>query len=318
MVLRMNHARRAIWVKYCGALLMTAVFIVLSMPGASLSATAEQRTFAAPEEAVKALVEALKSNDFKALEAIFGPEGEDLISSGDPVADQSIRERFVKEFEEKNSLERTDEEAVLVIGNEDWPFPIPIVKTDSLWRFDTEEGRQEMLARRIGKAEWSAIQVCLAYVDAQREYALKDRDADALLEYAQKFRSDPGKKNGLYWETKEGEEPSPLGPFAAAAQKEGYDLKGENPIPYHGYYYRILKGQGESAQGGAYDYMVNGKMIGGFAMVAYPAKYGASGIMTFIVNHEGVVYQKDLGENTEETAQVMALFNPDGTWKKAE
>jgi hypothetical protein len=318
MALFINKKKRSSWFKHCGALLMAAAFMVLAISGSAYAQTVKQRTFASPQEAVKAFVEALKAADLKALEEIFGPGGEDLISSGDPVADQALRGRFVKAYEEKNNLEQTDTEAVLVVGNEDWPFPIPIVKAESLWHFDVDEGRGEMLARRIGRAELSAIQVCLAYVDAQREYALKDRDSDAFLEYAQKFRSDPEKKNGLYWETKEGEEPSPLGLFAAAAQKEGYDLKGEDPAPYHGYYYRILKGQGESAPGGAYDYLVNGKMIGGFALVAYPAKYGASGVMTFIVNHEGVVYEKDLGENTEETAQAMTIFNPDGTWKKSE
>jgi hypothetical protein len=318
MVLKVTNSGKDSWLKHGGTLLLAAVFIVLSISGSSRAATVEQRTFATPEEAVRALVNALKANDIKSLDAIFGPGSEDLISSGDPVADQSIRERFVKKYEEKNKLEQTADRAVLCIGSEDWPFAIPIVKTDGLWRFDTEEGREELLARRIGSAERSAIQVCLAYVDAQREYALKDRDADGLMEYAQTFRSAKGEKNGLYWETKEGEEKSPLGPLAAEAQKQGYDMQGENPIPYHGYYYRILKAQGESAQGGAYDYMVRGQMIGGFALVAYPAKYGASGIMTFIVNHEGTVYQKDLEENTEETALGMTLFNPDGTWKKAE
>jgi len=317
MLLQMNNGRREFRAIFGRALFLAAVFIVLSISSPSPAAV-EQRTFATPEEAVKAFIEALQSNDVKTLEAIFGPESEDLISSGDPVADQSIRERFVKEFEERNRLEQSEEKAVLVIGNEDWPFAIPIVKTEGVWRFDAEQGREEMLARRIGRAEKSAIQVCLAYVDAQREYALKDRDSNAFLEYAQKFRSDQGKRNGLYWETKEGEEKSPLGPLAAEAQKQGYDIQGESPIPYYGYYYRILKAQGESAPGGAYDYVVNGKMIGGFALVAYPAKYGTSGIMTFIVSHDGVVYQKDLGEDTEESALAIKVFNPDKTWKKVE
>jgi hypothetical protein len=318
MALEINNGKKEPRVKYCGTLLVAAVFIVLSISGSSRATTIEQRTFATAEAAVQALVNALKANDIKSLHAIFGPGNEDLISSGDPVADQSIRELFVKQYEEKNRLEQTDDKAVLCIGNEDWPFSIPIVKTDGLWRFDTEEGREEIVARRIGRHEWSTIQVCLAYVDAQREYALKDRDSNAFLEYAQKFRSDQGKRNGLYWETKDGEEKSPLGPLVAEAQKQGYDIQAANPSPYHGYYYRILKAQGESAPGGAYDYVVNGKMIGGFALVAYPAKYGASGVMSFIVNHEGVVYQKDLGEDTEELALGMTLFNPDSTWKKVE
>ena len=210
---------------------------------------------------------------------------------------------------EKNRLEaESAEKVVLYLGNEDWPFPIPIVKKNALWHFDAKEGRDEILARRIGKNELSAIQVCLAYVDAQREYAIEDRDGDGLAEYAQKFWSDPGKKNGLYWKTSDGEKPSPLGPLAAEANKQGYTRKEGKPVPYHGYYYRILKAQGKNAPGGAYDYMVKGKMIGGFALVAYPAKYASSGIMTFIVNHDGVVYQKDLGTKTAEDRSSDEAF----------
>ena len=193
---------------------------------------------------------------------------------------------------------------ILSVGNDDWPCPVPVVKRDGPWRFDANEGKQELLARRIGKNELSTIQFCLAYVDAQREYALKDRDGDGLLEYAQKFRSDPGKKTAC----SEGEgrgEAEPPGSIAAAAHKEGYSKTGEKPTTLHGYYYRILTGQGKNAPGGAYDYVVKGNMIGGFALVAYPAKYAASGIMTFMVNHDGVVYQKDLGKDTEKTAQAI-------------
>ena len=318
MMLQINTAKRNLWLKRCGAILMTVLFIALVVSDLSLAQNANQIMFASPEEAVGAMVEALNSNDPKALEAIFGPGSRDLLTSGDPVADKSGRERFLRLYGEKNRLEQTDDEVVLSVGNEDWPFPIPMVKEDALWRFDTEEGREEILARRIGRNELSAIQVCLAYVDAQREYVLKDRDADGLLQYAQKFRSDKGMKNGLYWEVKEGEKQSPLGPLVAAAQEEGYSDKasGDKPAPYNGYYYRILKGQGKDAVGGAYDYVVKGKMIGGFALVAYPAKYASSGIMTFIVNQDGVVYQKDLGRNTKKAAQAMKLFNPDSTWKK--
>ena len=195
-----------------------------------------------------------------------------------------------------------------------------MVKQGESWRFDTRQGAQEIIDRRIGKNELSAIQVSLAYVDAQREYAARDQDGDGLLEYAQKFVSEPGKKDGLYWESREGEEPSPLGPFAAQARKEGYARKkaGDQPSPYHGYFYKILKAQGKNAPGGAYSYVVRGKMIGGFALVAYPASYGSSGIMTFIVNHDGVVYEKDLGKNTEASAQAMTSFDPDQTWRKSE
>ncbi|MCX5877848.1 MAG: DUF2950 domain-containing protein [Deltaproteobacteria bacterium] len=318
MVLHINRTERDSWFKRCGALLMAAALIALVLSGPSLASTVKQRTFASPEEAVKALVEALKSKDAKALEAIFGPGSKDLVSSGDPVADSAEYERTVNHLEQKTRLEQSAGKVILHAGNEEWPFAIPIVKKDALWRFDSKQGREEILARRIGQNELNAIQVCLAYADAQREYALKDRDADGLLEYAQKLISDPGKQNGLHWDVKEGEKQSPLGPLVAETDKQGYTFRGGKPSPYHGYFYRILKAQGKNAPGGAYDYMVKGRMIGGFALVAYPAKYASSGVMSFIVNQDGVVYQKDLGRNTEKTAQAMKLFNPDSSWKKVE
>ena len=320
MVLNINKAKRKFWLKRCGAILTAVIFIALMAATVSLAETVKQRTFTSPEEAVKAVIEALISENLNALEAIFGPGSRDLLTSGDPVADQSGRERFLKLYDEKNRLEQTADKAVLSIGNEDWPFSIPMVKKDAVWRFDPEEGREEILARRIGQNEMSVIQVCLAYVDAQREYALKDRDSDGFLEYAQEFRSDKEMKNGLYWEVKGDEEQSPLGSLFIAAQEKGYSGKsrGGQPVPYHGYYYRILKGQGKDAPDGAYDYMVMGKMIGGFALAAYPAKYASSGVMTFIVNHGGAVYQKDLGLSTHQSAQAMTHFNPDSTWNKVE
>jgi hypothetical protein len=319
MVLHINTKKRDSWFERCGALLMAAAFIVLVISATSQAETVKQRTFASPEEAVKALVEALKSNDAKAVEAIFGPGSRDILLSGDRVADKAVEEKFLSRYGEKNRLEVTEAKANLTIGNDDWPFAVPLAKKDGLWYFDTKAGKEEILARRIGQNELGAIQVCLAYADAQREYFLKDRDGDGLLEYAQRFRSDPGKKNGLYWEVKAGEGQSPLGPLFAAAQEKGYSTKaaGGKPVPYYGYYYRILTGQGKNAPGGAYDYVVKGNMIGGFALVAYPAKYGSSGVVTFIVNHDGVVYQKDLGKNTEKAALAMKLFDPDSTWKKA-
>lgn len=318
MVLYMNREKRDSWSKRCGALIIAAAFIALFIFGSAHAQTVKQRTFATPEEAVKALVEAWKSNDAKAVEAIFGPGSKDILLSGDPVADKAVVEKFLSFYGEKHRLEVTEVKANLNIGNDDWPFSVPLAKKDGLWYFDTKAGREEMLARRIGQNELSAIQVCLAFVDAQREYTLKDRDGDGLLEYAQKFGSDKGKRNGLYWKVAEGEEQSPLGPLAAAAQKQGYSKKKQQPEPFHGYYYRVLTGQGKNAPGGAYDYMVKGNMIGGFALVAYPSKYANSGVMTFIVNHDGVVYEKDLGRNTERTAQAMKLFDPDSTWKKAQ
>jgi hypothetical protein len=305
---------------FCSVAVATLI-IVLSAPLQGYAAQARERVFASPEEAVKALVDAVKADNMEELRAIFGPAGKEVLSSGDATEDRAGREGFLKAYETKNALiQDGDAKVVLQIGTEEWPFPIPIVKRGERWSFDTRKGKEELINRRIGRNELNTIQVCLAYVDAQREYALKDRDANGLLEYAQKFRSDPGKKNGLYWEVKAGEAQSPLGPLFAAAQERGYSTKGAGgkPVPYYGYYYRILTGQGKNAPGGAYDYMVRGNMIGGFALVAYPAKYGSSGIMTFIVNQDGVVYQKDLGKSTEKSAVAMKLFNPDQTWKRAQ
>jgi hypothetical protein len=297
-----------------------AAVIIPCLLAARSFAAAPQKSFASPEEAVQALVTALKSHDQQALLTIFGPAGEALILSGDAVADRAREERFLSAYDEKNSLVPQGDTVILQVGKSDWPFPIPIVKKSATWMFDTDKGREELLNRRIGENELSTIQVLLAIVDAQREYAMRDRDGHALLEYAQKFRSDPGKKNGLYWETQAGEEPSPLGPLAAQARKEGYGGKQSTgqPAPYHGYFFKILMAQGQHASGGAYDYVVKGKMIGGFAVVAYPATYGNSGVMTFLVNHDGVVYEKDLGPQTAKTAAAMRTFDPDNTWKRVE
>lgn len=287
----------------------------------AVGASPDQRAFVSPREAVQALVNAMKVEDMEALAAILGPEGRDLISSGDAVSDKQERAHFVRAYEQSNNLERpTETKAVLVIGRDKWPLPIPVIKEGETWVFDTVAGKEEILNRRIGRNELSAIQVCLAYVDAQREYARVPREGDRLLTYAMNFRSDEDAKNGLYWPTKEGEALSPLGVLIANARAEGYSGKasgGGLPTPYHGYVYRILTAQGPDAPGGAYDYVVNGKMIGGFALVAYPAQYGVSGVMTFIVNHEGVMYQKDLGADTENTARAIEKYNPDKTWKKA-
>jgi hypothetical protein len=281
----------------------------------------DQNLYKSPEGAVNAMVEALSANDEKKLLSIFGPEAQTLIFSGDEVADTTGRERFLQAYQAKNQIVKVSgKKAVLEIGNEAWPFPIPIVReAGGGWRFDTRQGKEELLNRRIGNNELSAIQVCLAYVDAQREYASKDRNGDGVLEYAEKFLSEPGKKDGLYWEARENEEQSPLGPLIGEAQKQGYKKKsGNEPSPYHGYFYKILKAQGRSAPRGAYNYVIGGRMIGGFAMVAYPAKYGSSGIKTFIVSHDGVVYEKDLGKKTASIAQAMTMFNPDKSWRKSE
>jgi hypothetical protein len=292
-----------------------AIFLtIFGLAGIShAAAAAQQKTFASAQEAVKALVAAAKNADSKELMALFGVGSKELIFSADAVADKQRHERFVKAYEEKNRLVQQGNDMILVIGKEDWPFPIPVMKKGDSWVFDLDRGREEILNRRIGQNELDVIQVALAYVDAQREYAMKDRDKNGLLEYAQKFRSDAGKKNGLYWEAKAGEEQSPLGPFAARARSEGYRA-GDKPIPYHGYYYKILTAQGKDASGGAYSYIVKGKMIGGFALVAYPAEYRNSGVMSFIVNHDGKVFQKDLGKNTASAAKGITVYNPDSTW----
>ncbi len=307
---------------YClGVVIVAALIMAAGLYQTTMAAQANQKTFKSPEEAVKALIDAVKANDTKELLMILGPEGKDIISSGDEVADKETRERVAQKYDQKNKLVWDgDKKVVLDIGTDDWPMPIPLVKKGDNWVFDTKAGKEEVLSRRIGRNELNVIQVCLAYVDAQREYALKDRDGDGIRKYAQRFGSEKGKKNGLYWEAKEGEEQSPLGQLAAEAVKEGYTGKkaGGKPSPYHGYYYKILTAQGKNAPGGAYGYVVKGKMIGGFAMVTYPAQYGNSGVMTFIVNQDGVVYQKNLGKNTEKIASAMTKFDPDKSWEKVQ
>jgi hypothetical protein len=296
---------------------VVTVIMVLLIPLQGYAAQAKQKVFASPEEAVKALIDAAKAGNQEELMAIFGPAAREVLSSGDAVEDRSVRERFVKAYDAKNALVRDgDAKAVLQIGTEEWPFPIPIVKKGQQWSFDTKKGKEELNNRRIGRNELNTIQTCLAYVDAQREYAGKDRDGDGLFEYAQKFVSTPGTKDGLYWEAKPGEEGSPFGDLFTRATLEGYTKTSNKPTPYHGYFFKVLKAQGKNAPGGAYDYLVKGRMIGGFGMVAYPANYGVSGVMTFVVNHDGIVYEKNLGKDTAKIAQAIKLFNPDKTWKK--
>ena len=290
--------------------------MLMAVPGLVLLAEAAQRSFATPEEATAALVDALKGGNRKALLEILGPQGAPLVSSGDPVADRNGRERFVAEYDRVHRLEGGGGKVVLYVGEDAFPFPIPLVPDGPVWRFDTRAGREEILNRRIGRNELNTIQVCLAYVDAQREYYSEDRNADGLREYAQHIASTPGKRDGLFWETKPGERPSPLGPLVATARAEGYEAARGRGAPYHGYYYRTLTAQGPAAPGGAYEYLAHGRMIGGFALVAFPAQYGVSGIMTFVVNQDGVVYQKDLGRNTGAIARAMKQFNPDSTWTK--
>lgn len=277
-----------------------------------LAADAVQKRFASPEEAAQAFVAAAKAHDKPALLALLGSEAEGIVDSGDPVADHEAAERFVAAYEVKHSLAKAGDVAVLEVGADRWPLPIPLLKDESGWRFDGGAAEIEIVARRIGRNELSAIQACLAFVDAQREYYARNPDKSALLHYARRFWSNPGKRDGLYYTTEENEEPSPLGPLFDAANAQGYALgKGGPPAPYHGYQYRILEGQGAKAPGGAYGYLVGDKLVGGYALIAYPASYGVSGIMTFLVNHDGVVYQTDLGEETETEAKAMTVFDLD-------
>jgi len=311
-----NNARSLL---YAVQLLAAAVVVmIVAFAGMTADAAVKQKGFASAEEAVKAAITAVKSNDDKEVLAIFGVEAKEVIFSGDPVSDKQRREKFISAYDQKNTLAKEGDKMVLIIGEKDWPFPIPLVKKGDQWFFDTKAGKEEILNRRIGENELSTVQTLLAVVDAQREYAMKDHDSDNILEYAEKFRSDPGKKNGLYWKTKEGEEQSPLGELVAGARTEGYSGAGskDKPRPFHGYYFRMLKKQGKHASGGAFDYTVKGNLIGGFAVVAYPGTYGNSGVMTFIVNHDGVVYEKDLGPDTEKIAKKMKAFDPDSGWKK--
>jgi hypothetical protein len=293
---------------------LPALAVLLGSPAAW--GAEKQKAFAAPEEAVQELVAAARANDLKAMLTVLGPGAKDIVSTGDAAEDRATYERFSKSYDESNRIDlQGGATATLVVGKDAWPFPVPLVKSDAGWRFDAKRGRDEVISRRIGRNELSVIQAVQAYVDAQREYYLRNPAQDKVLAYAQKVVSDKGRRDGLYFPTRDGEPPSPLGELFAKAQAAGYNPGGK-PIPYFGYYYRILKAQGADAKGGAFDYVARGKMIGGFALVAYPAAYGSSGIATFIVNHDGVVYQKDLGPQTASVATKMTRFNPDGTWKR--
>jgi hypothetical protein len=301
----------------CLMVMLVVCLTAIGSVGVASGAATRQQSFPAPEDGVQALLEAVQRHDTKALLAILGPEAKALIDTGDPVADRESGERFVQSYEAAHTLvQQGDTKVVLQIGADAWLFPIPLVKGSAGWRFDTPAGKEEILNRRIGRNELDVIQVCLAYVDAQREYYRRNPPGGTLLQYAPKFVSTPGKRDGLYWEAPAGEPPSPLGPLVAQARGEGYKGAAGKPVAYHGYYYKMLTRQGPDAPGGAYDYMVRGKLLGGFALVAYPAQYGVSGIMTFMVNHDGVVYEKDLGPNTAAVAQAMTRFNPDKTWKQ--
>ena len=294
------------------ALAAAAIFLVTG------SVAIAQQDYKSPEAAVDALVAAARGGDHKAALLVLGRDGEDIISSGDKVSDDAARQRFLTSYDVRHQVTMDgDKKAILVIGDNDYPFPIPLERNkDGTWSFDTVAGWEEIMFRRIGHNELDTIQTCLAYVDAQNDYAAKDRGAGGGV-YAMRFISEAGKKDGLYWPAAQGEEESPLGELFAAATRQGYRA-GEGRSPYHGYYYKILTRQGPAAPGGAVDYVVRGKMIGGFALVAYPAEYRNSGVMTFLVSHDGTVFQKDLGPKTAQIAEAMTSFNPDPTWKKVD
>ena len=305
-------------------MLRASLFITALLAAVSFAATKTEaapknpRAFPSPDEAVTALVAAAKSKDQNAIVDILGSSYRRWILSGDQVADDRALDRFVNAYQQKSRIDNKDEKrAILIIGNDDFPFPFPIVKRIYGWTFDPEAGKEELLNRRIGQNELDVIEVLRAVVDAQREYALRDRDDDGAPDYAMKFISSPGKKDGLYWPTAEGAPRSPLGPLVGEAAAAGYGARGASSRrePYKGYYFRLLTRQGLAAPGGAYDYVARGKMIGGFAVVAYPAEYGVSGIKTFMVSHDGKVYERDLGRSTGISVAQMTAFSPDRNWK---
>jgi hypothetical protein len=271
-----------------------------------------QSAYATPEDATRALYEAMKGEDVRRIYGILGPGSGKLIYTGDKVADNDTRDLFVAAYDQSAKFEREgDGKATLLLGKNDYPFPFPLVKKPNGWMFDAHAGAEEIVNRRIGENEIGSIQTCLALVDAQREYVLRDRNSNGLLEYAQRIVSSPGKQDGLYWPAAEGQPASPLGPLVADANARGYS---QTTGAYHGYKFKVLTAQGKDAPGGAYDYIVNGKMIGGFAFVGWPARWGVSGVMTFVCNHEGVVYQKNLGRDTASIAAKMTRYDPDASW----
>ena len=282
------------------------------------AAEVKQATYKTPQEAVEALVAAVRAeNPSAAIVDVLGPEGEEIAASGDPVADEMRRTRFLEAFQQKHSVQQADPtNAVLIVGEDEFPFPVPLVTANGKWRWDTPKGLEEVLNRRIGENELATIEVMRGYVAAQLEYADEERDGKGI-QYARRLVSSKGRKDGLYWPVEEGESPSPIGPLIAEAQSKGYSGAGTGAA-YNGYVFRMLYGQGANASDGARDYIVNDRMIGGFALIARPAEYDNSGVMTFIVNHDGVVYEKDLGPDTEKAAAAIKLFDPDPSWKKIE
>jgi hypothetical protein len=317
-----NTVSRQLGKTLCLTAMLAALLIMTPIVPAAVQTpqTAQQETqltFASPAEAVDAMVSAAKNRDAEKLRQIFGPQVNEIVYSGDPVADKNDREKVLEKFDEMHRLVVEPNKSVtLYLGAENWPFPIPLVQKNGRWMFDTAAGKKEILFRRIGRNERSTIDTLTALVDAEKEYASAPQTG-STKEYAQKIISDEGKHDGLFWKTDPGEPESPIGPLIANAAGEGYTKSKEGPTPFHGYIYRVLQSQGSGAPGGAMSYMANGKMTRGFAFIAYPASYRNSGVMTFIVGKDGRIYQKDLGPRTEEIAKGMTHFNPDKTWSPA-
>jgi len=287
---------------------------------ASFAQRANEKIFASPGDAVLALYNAAKSDDMQAMAVIFGSNASKILNTGDPVADKSMLANFIRRYDQMHRVVvEPDGTVTLYIGAENWPTPIPIVKNNNgAWYFDTEAGMKEILNRRVGTNENDAIEIMYALVDAQREYASESHDGEKTKHYALKFISTPCKQDGLYWKTDGNEPESPIGPQIVAASNEGYEMQQGKAAPFHGYYFRILTKQGAAAKGGARAYVVNGQLARGFAFVAYPAEYRNSGVMTFIVNQDGVVYEKDLGQDTEKLGDSMTEYDPDRTWNRAD
>ena len=297
-----------------------AAFALCFVVGPAFAQQSGEKTFASPGDAVLALYNAAKSDDSQALSSIFGSNSGDILHTGDDVADKNMKANFISRYDQMHRVViEPDGTATLYIGAENWPLPIPLAKsTSGAWYFDTEAGKKEILYRRVGTNENDAIDTLHALVDAQRDYASAPRDGDKTKHYALKFLSTEGKHDGLYWKTSDNEDPSPIGPLIVSAASEGYTAQQGKPTPYHGYYFRVLTKQGSAAKGGAKDYLVNGQLARGFAFVAYPAQYRNSGVMTFIVDQDGIIYEKDLGPGTSDLASGMTDYNPDNTWHPAD
>jgi hypothetical protein len=314
---RKNSMSRLIWVALA-IFVLSASFVPAAAFGKGKIQS--QKSFPTAAEAAQALAGAYKSADSKVLVEILGPKGHRLVSSGDPVLDRIERDWFISLYEEGHEIiPESRSRAVLQLGKDEQPYPIPIVKSEGKWRFALTEGHEELLSRRMSKNELSALNVVVAYVDAQKEYHQKDQDGNGVLEYAERWLSTEGKRDGLYWKGQPGESESPISKLAEVVRREGYRIDSPvGPVPYRGYYYKILKAQGPNAAGGAKDYVVNGRMVAGFALIAFPARYNVSGIMVFMVSQDGVVYQKDLGSKTMQIGQSMKLFDPDKSWSKGQ